>query len=302
MCGGMIALVGGWLIGPRIGKFGKDGKPRALPGHDIPMVMLGTFILAFGWFGFNPGSTLAGTDGRIAIVAVNTMLAGAAATMGTVLTMYLLTKKFDPSMMCNGLLAGLVAITAPCAFVNAAGAVLIGFIAGVLVVGAVFFVERALKIDDPVGAISVHGVCGCFGVLAVGLFSNGSYGAGWGGVHKLIKDGAVEIVTNDGTKACVDKLGSLISAGYTDQGVTGIFGSFFGASAGDFSQFTAQFVDAAACAIFICSFSFVWFKLSNLIIPLRSKHEDELEGLDTPEMGAVAYPEFQIIDNSPSHD
>ena len=161
------------------------------------MVMLGTFILAFGWFGFNPGSTLAGTDNRIAIVAVNTMLAGAAASVGTLLTMYLVTGKPDPSMLCNGLLAGLVAITAPCAFVNSAGAVILGFIAGVIVVFSVFFWERVAKIDDCVGAISVHGVCGCWGVLSVGLFANGSYGQGWGGVHKLFKDGAWQIINND---------------------------------------------------------------------------------------------------------
>ena len=169
MCGGMIAIAGGLCIGPRLGKYGPDGKPRPIPGHDIPMVMLGTFILALGWFGFNPGSTLAGTDNRIAIVAVNTMLAGAAASVGTLFTMYLVTGKPDPSMLCNGLLAGLVAITAPCAFVNTRARCILGFIAGVIVVFSVFFWERTAKIDDAVGAISVHGVCGCWGVLSVGL-------------------------------------------------------------------------------------------------------------------------------------
>jgi Amt family ammonium transporter len=301
MCGGMIALAGGKCIGARLGKYGADGKPRAMPGHDLPMVMLGTFILAFGWFGFNPGSTLAGTDNRIAIIAVNTMLAGAAATIGTVLVMYILTKKFDPSMMCNGLLAGLVAITAPCAFVNSSGAVILGFIAGVLVVAAVYFVERVLKIDDPVGAISVHGVCGCWGVLSVGLFANGSYGAGWGGVHKLLKDGAWTIINNDGTKEAADKLAKMTGDGWADQGVTGIFGGMFGASAADGAQFMAQFTDVCACAIFIVGFSFIWFKVSNMIIPLRSNRDDELAGLDMPEMGALAYPDFQCTDStSPS--
>ena len=307
MCGGVIALMGGWVIGARIGKFGKDGKPRAIPGHDLPMVMLGTFILALGWFGFNPGSTLAGTDHRIAVVAVNTMLAGAAATMGTVLVMYILTKKFDPSMMCNGLLAGLVAITAPCAFVNTSAAVLIGFIAGILVVVAVFFVERVLKIDDPVGAISVHGVCGCFGVLSVGLFANGSYGGGWGGVHKLFKDGVWTVLNNDGSKEVIAKYGDMIGTdpklgGWTDVGVTGIFGKFFGAPEGDFSQFLAQLTDVATCFIFIGIFSFIWFKVSNLIVPLRSTKEDEMAGLDMPEMGAMAYPDFHITDGSAHND
>ncbi len=305
MCGGMIALAGGKVIGARLGKYGPDGKPRAIPGHDIPMVMLGTFILAFGWFGFNPGSTLAGTDNRIAIIAVNTMLAGAAATMGTVLTMYILTKKFDPSMMCNGLLAGLVAITAPCAFVSSMGAVILGFIAGVIVVGAVFFVERVLKIDDPVGAISVHGACGCWGVLSVGIFSNGSYGAGWGGVHKLFKEGLpLKIINNDGTaatlKAYADAIGTDPKVGgYTDVGVTGFLGGLFNApGGGDFSQFMAQFTDALTNFLFVFTFAFIWFKVSNLIVPLRSKRDDEIEGLDIPEMGAEAYPDFQITDKT----
>src|SRR5467141_4187457 len=179
MCGGMIALSGAAVLGPRLGKFGPDGKARPIPGHNLVYVMLGTFILAFGWFGFNPGSTLAGTDNRIAIVAVNTMLASASGALFTMLVMIFRTGKPDPSMMCNGMLAGLVAITAPCAFVNSMGAVIIGAVAGVIVVFAVFFIEGKLKIDDPVGAISVHGVNGAWGVLSVGLLANGSYGAGW---------------------------------------------------------------------------------------------------------------------------
>jgi Amt family ammonium transporter len=305
MCGGVIALAGCMVIGPRLGKFSKDGKPRPMPGHDIPMVMLGTFILAFGWFGFNPGSTLAGTDNRIAIVAVNTMLAGAAASVGTMLTMYIVTGKPDPSMLCNGLLAGLVAITAPCAFVNSAGAVLLGFIAGIIVVGSVFFVERVLKLDDPVGAISVHGVCGCWGVLSVGLFANGSYGGGWGGVHKLFKDGQWTRLINDGSKAVIDQYTTMIgtdpkTGGWTDVGVTGIFGSWFGstAPAGDFSQFGAQFLDVCALFVFVFLFAFLFFKISNLIVPIRSKRDDEIQGLDIPEMGAEAYPDFQLTDRT----
>lgn len=301
MCGGMIALAGAICIGPRLGKFGKDGKSRAIPGHDIPMVMLGTFILALGWFGFNPGSTLAGTDNRIAIVAVNTMLAGAAASFGTMLTMYIITKKFDPSMMCNGLLAGLVAITAPCAFVSSLGAVILGFIAGLIVVAAVFFIERVLKVDDPVGAISVHGVCGCWGVLSVGIFANGSYGAGWGGVHKLFKDGAWKIINNTGADqvaAYSTLTGTGPDGGWADQGVTGVLGKFFGGVSGDLSQLGAQCFDALTCGIFVFCFAFIWFKISNLIVPLRSKREDEIVGLDNPEMGAEAYPDFQLTDRT----
>ncbi len=303
MCGGMIALAGGLCIGPRLGKYGPDGKPRAIPGHDVPMVMLGTFILALGWFGFNPGSTLAGTDHRIAIVAVNTMLAGAAASVGTLLTMYLVTSKPDPTMLCNGLLAGLVAITAPCAFVNTAGAVVLGFIAGVIVVFSVFFWERVAKVDDCVGALSVHGVCGAWGLLSVGIFANGTYGGGWGGVHKLFKDGQWTRLVNDGSKAVIDQYNTMIgtdpkTGGWTDVGVTGILGKWFGAPESDFSQFGAQCVDVLACAIFVFFFAFAWFKISNLIFPIRSKREDELEGLDVPEMGVEAYPDFSQTDKS----
>ena len=311
MCGGMIAIAGGLCIGPRLGKYGKDGKPKAIPGHDIPMVMLGTFILAFGWFGFNPGSTLSGTDNRIAIIAVNTMLAGAAASVGSMLVMYIVTGKPDPSMLCNGLLAGLVAITAPCAFVSSLGAVTLGFIAGVIVVFSVFFFERVAKIDDCVGAISVHGICGAWGVLSVGIFGNGSYGQGWGGVHKLFKDGQWMRLVNDGSLAVINQYNTLIGSdpkngGWQDVGVTGILGGtkLFGggtptsAPSGDFSQFCAQFTDVIVCAVFVIGFSLIWFKLSNFIFPIRSQREYEIKGLDIPEMGVEAYPDFQLTDKS----
>jgi Amt family ammonium transporter len=299
MTGGVIALVGAALMGARIGKFDKNGKPRAIPAHDIVIVFAGTFILAFGWFGFNPGSTLAGTDHRIAIVAVNTMLASASGALIATLIMWFKFGKPDPSMMCNGMLAGLVAITAPCAFVNAGGAVLIGAISGALVVASVFFVERKLKIDDPVGAISVHGANGAFGVLSVGLFANGSYGAGWNGVHKLINAaGDMQIVLNDGTREAVMRFNDLLSKGYADQGVTGIFGKFFGATYNDWSQLGAQCVGTLTNFIFIGAFAFVWFKAANTIFKMRVSREDELKGLDMPEMGAEAYPDYSITDRT----
>src|SRR6266436_129726 len=157
MQGGVIGLIFAWLIGPRLGKYDANGKVvHPIVAHNIPMVMLGTFILAFGWFGFNPGSSLAGTDLRIAVVAVNTMLASATGAVGATLWMWWVrTKKPDPSMMCNGMLAGLVAITCPCAFVSAGGASLLGLVAGILVVESVFFFDK-IGIDDCVGAISVH--------------------------------------------------------------------------------------------------------------------------------------------------
>jgi ammonium transporter, Amt family len=296
--GGMIALAGAWVIGARLGKFGPDGKPRAIPGHNIPLVMLGTFILAFGWFGFNPGSTLAGTDNRIAIVAVNTMLASASGALFAMLMMMFRTGKPDPSMMCNGMLAGLVAITAPCAFVNSLGAVIIGAVAGVLVVFSVFFIEGVLKLDDPVGAISVHGTCGSWGVLSVGLLANGSYGQGWGGVHRLIKDGTMQIINNDGAKETIDKFSKLISDGWSDQGVTGVFGPLFGGAYSDWSQLGAEFVGTLTNFVFVALFALVWFKVSNLIIPLRSKPDDEIQGLDVPEMGTEAYPDYALTDGS----
>ena len=177
--GGMAALTGALVLGPRIGKFGKDGKPRALPGHHIPMAMLGTFILLFGWFGFNAASTFAATDIQFAVVATNTAIAGAFGAIIAMVWIMMRTGKPDPGMMANGMLAGLVAITAPCAFVSPWAAAVIGCIAGVLVIESIFIVEKKFKIDDPVGAISVHGINGLFGVLCVGLFANGTYGSGW---------------------------------------------------------------------------------------------------------------------------
>ncbi len=259
--GGIIGLAGALVIGARIGKY-VDGKPRAIPGHHIPMVMLGTFILALGWFGFNPGSTLAGTDLRIAMIVVNTMLASIAGAIATMVTMmYIKGLKPDPSMMCNGMLAGLVAITAPCAFVNAPSAVAIGAIAGVLVVYSVFFLEKH-GVDDVVGAISVHGTNGLWGVLSVGLFANGKYGAGWNGV---VRDEMVKKFGSDGVR-----------------------GFFYG----DASQFMAQLLDCCVVAVFGFVMAYVWFKVSNLITPIRVPRDTEIAGLDVPEMGALGYPDF----------
>ncbi|MFN8643221.1 MAG: ammonium transporter [Candidatus Binatia bacterium] len=262
MMGGVIGLAGAIVIGPRIGKF-VNGKPQALPGHNIPMVVLGTFILAFGWFGFNPGSTLAGTDLRISYVVVNTMLASVTASAGAYLALMAKGLKPDPTMLCNGMLAGLVAITAPCAFVDPWAAGVIGFIAGVLVVYSVFFFENR-GVDDPCGAISVHGVNGMWGVLSLGLFANGAYGAGWNGVVRE----------------------SMVSA-YGADGVRGLF-------YGDASQLVAQLLSVLVIAVFGFGMAYVWFKVSDMITPLRVDAEVELEGLDGPEMGAIAYPDFPI--------
>jgi ammonium transporter, Amt family len=219
------------------------------------MVMGGTFVLAFGWFGFNPGSTLAGTDLRISFVVVNTMLAGVAAALASMVVMQLKFGKPDPSMMCNGMLAGLVAITAPCAFVSPFGAVVIGTVAGVLVVYSVFFWDNR-GVDDCVGALSVHGVNGLFGTLSVGLFATGEYGVGYNGI--------------------------------TAHGVTGLF---YG---GGFAQLLCQSIGAVCVIVIGMGIMFPFFWMSNKIIPMRVSREVELQGLDLPEMGALGYPDFEL--------
>ena len=257
--GGLTALAMGIIIGPRIGKYTRDGKANPIPGHDITMVLLGCFILAFGWFGFNPGSTLgASANGnlRISSVAVNTMLAGMAGSFSAMFYMWIRYGKPDASMTGNGLLAGLVAITAPSGFVNPMASVIIGFIAGALVCVSVEFVDRVLRVDDPVGAISVHGANGLWGVIAVGLFADGksNFAGAWNGVP-----------------------GS----------VTGLF-------YGDAGQLVAQLMGVAALVGFVFSFSFVVNVVIDMVMGQRVSASVELEGLDIPEMGAVAYPDFVL--------
>ena len=182
--GGWAALAGAIVLGPRIGKYTKDGKPRAIPGHNLTLAALGTFILWFGWFGFNPGSTTAAnTD--IALIAVNTNLAAAAGAVAAMFTAWIIFKKPEATMTFNGALAGLVAITAPCANVSPLSAVILGLVAGILVVLSVIFFDKVLKVDDPVGAISVHGVCGAWGTLAAGLFDINGFNWSVVGVQAL---------------------------------------------------------------------------------------------------------------------
>lgn len=251
--GGAAALAGAIIIKPRIGKFDKNGKATAIPGHHIPMAVIGTIILFFGWFAFNGGSTLAGNDLRSAIVIVNTMIAGA---FGGLVAMFYVWKKYgkpDTSMTCNGALAGLVAITAPCAFVNSIAAIIIGSIAGLLVCVSVSIIENKFKIDDPVGASSVHLVNGLWGMIALGLFADGTYGDGLNGV-----------------------------AG----GVKGLF-------YGDPGQLFAQLIAVAVVIVFGVGSQLLFWKITDKTIGIRVKEEDEITGLDIPEMGALAYNEFE---------
>ncbi len=253
--GGMIALAGAIVIGPRIGKFKKDGSAKAFPGHDIPMAIVGTIILFFCWFSFNAGSTLNASDFRLSVVATNTMIAGAIGGFAAMFYMWVVYGKPDPSMTANGTLAGLVAITAPCAFVNASSSFVIGLVAGILVCISVSFVENKLKIDDPVGAISVHCVNGIWGVLALGIFADGTYG----------------------------------------DGLNGVTGNVTGLLYGDASQFIAQIIAIIVLIIWGFGVSYVFLLALNKVWGLRVEPAIELDGLDIPEMGVSAYPDMQLV-------
>ncbi|MCW5861317.1 MAG: ammonium transporter, partial [Caldilineales bacterium] len=233
---------------------------NAMPGHNIPMGILGTIILFFGWFGFNPGSSLsfigAGRDLAV-LAAVNTLLAGAAGAISAMTYMWAFgpTKRPDPGLSVNGLLAGLVAITAPCAFVSPLSAVVIGLVAGVLVCFATFALEK-LRIDDPVGAAPVHLVNGVWGLLAVGIFANGNPAtAGWNGV------------------------------------ATPVTGLLYGGS----GQMAAQFLEIVAIFATVGGLSYVFFRVVNALKLLRSAPADELAGLDIPEMGAPGYTSVDVL-------
>jgi len=259
LTGGVLALVGAQVLGPRIGKFGPSGSVRAIPGHSAPMVVLGTFILGFGWFGFNAGSTLAGTDGRLAVVAVNTMLASAAGSFSACLYTWWRFGKPDLSMSCNGMLAGLVAITGGCAFVSSASALTIGTIAGVLVVLSTLYIEHELRVDDPVGAISVHGVCGTWGIIAVGLFADGTYG----------------------------------------DGLNGVSGNVRGLLYGDAGQLVAELVGISANILYVGLTALFVFRLLGRFPGNRVALGDEQVGLDVSELGLEGYPEQESLSMAP---
>jgi len=254
--GGMVGLAGAICLGPRFGRYDREGRPKAIPGHSITLAALGTFILWFGWFGFNPGSTFSAHHLRISVIAVNTNLSAAAGAFAALMTVFFKTKKWDVGMALNGTLAGLVAITAPCAWVEAWSAVVIGLIAGIIMVLGVYGLER-LGIDDPVGAVSVHGFNGIWGLLSVGLFADGTYG-------------------NYAT---------------TEPFVRGLF---YG---GGFGQLIAQSIGALVCAAWAFGLGIILFKTMDVFLGIRVLPYEELVGLDIPEHGTPAYPNFPYREN-----
>jgi Amt family ammonium transporter len=252
--GALAGLAGALLLGPRLGKFGPDGKPNAIPGHNMAYTTLGVLILWFGWFGFNPGSTLSvdfGGVGFFAYVALNTNLAAAAGVLGAVVTSWIVVKKPDLSMMLNGAIAALVAITAACAFVAPWAAILIGFVSGIIVVVGSLFVEK-IGIDDPVGAIAAHGMSGVWGTLSLGFLA----------VPEL-----------------ADKL------------ATGKGGLFYG---GGVHQLGVQALGLASVGAFTFTLSFVILYIFKKTFGIRTEPEVESAGLDVSEHGMWGYPEFYI--------
>lgn len=250
LTGGVMALAGALSLGPRIGKANSDGTPNAIPGHNVPMAIVGSLVLAGGWLGVNLGRTLDPFDPRVPGIAAATLMAGASGCLASLAMTRQVFRKPDPTMGCNGLLAGLVAISAPCACVSPAEATLIGCLAGLLVVVSILFVERTLLIDDPVGAVSVHGTCGAFGLLCVGLFARDRPPPGPGAPP------AVPV-------------------------------GFF--TSGDLGQLGAQAVGVAANLAWVFPTSLVAFALINRLVGNRVAAGAEIEGLDVPEMGVLGY-------------
>ena len=253
LLGGTLAFTGVWQLGPRIGKYDEEGLPRPIFGHDVPNVVLGTLLLAFGWFGFNTAGSFAAHDELAATAAVNTALASAAGALAAGLYMWKFYGKPDPSLMCNGMLGALVATCASCAYVDPWAAFLIGALAGVLAPWGVLYLERK-GIDDPVGAISVHGLNGLWGMIALGLFANGQAGQGTHGVNTAVR------------------------------------GLFYG---GGIKQLLAQLIASGVCIGWALAAGTVAFTILRAILGSnRVSVEVEIAGLDIPEMGASGYPEF----------
>jgi Amt family ammonium transporter len=259
--GGFVALAGAIVLGPRLGrKFKRDGGGPMLP-HDLTIAVSGGLILWFGWYGFNPGSTLSAMDAAgIGRVAANTTLAACAAGMTAVCFLYFRLKKWDAGGITNGFLAGLVAITCPCYWVSPTGACAIGAVAGIVVILGIDLLEY-LRIDDPIGAVSVHGICGIWGTLSLGLFACGKYSAG----------------------------GSAPVSPDTSTVLTGLFYPH-----GNARVLAAQFVGSAIITSTTFVVSLLVMYAVNLTGTLRISAEGELDGLDLHEHGISAYPEYVI--------
>lgn len=248
--GGLIGLAGAYVLGPRYGKY-KNGIPRVIPGHNMALSGLGVFILWFGWFGFNGGSTYTAEHLRISVIAVNTNLAAASGGLVALLVCWLKSKRWDIGIALNGVVSGLVGITAACAWVEGWAAIVIGGIAGALMYAGVKFFE-AIGIDDPVGAVSVHGICGLWGVLSVGVFADGTYG-----IYSL-----------------------------EPPFVTGLL---YG---GGWGQLMSQLVYAGVLCVWALATGWSLFKMMDKTIGIRVPADVELKGLDIFEHGTPAYPEF----------
>jgi Amt family ammonium transporter len=249
LTGAMAALAGSFVVGPRLGKFRRDGTIAVMAGHNLPMAVTGTLILAFGWFGVNAGSTLAATDVQVGAIAANTLVASAGGAVAALGYVWVHQGRPDVGMTCSGMLGGLVAVTGACAFVPVPAAALIGVVAGFLVVRGAELLERRLRIDDPVGAIAVHGICGAWGAIAVGLLADGSYGEGWNGVAGPVR------------------------------------GLLFG----DAGQLVAQVVGVATNVVVCLGLSLLFFYAVERLHGNRVSQEAEMSGLDATEIGSEAY-------------
>jgi Amt family ammonium transporter len=254
LVGGLVALAGAVVVGPRLRKFARDGRPTAMPGHHVPMFMAGSLILGVGWFGVVLGMWLPIPGASLALAATNTVIASAASIVSATIYMLWRFGTPDPSLVANAWLAGLVSISAGCAFVSSWAAACIGIVSGPLVIQSVLGLER-LRVDDPAGAVSIHGLCGAWGVLAVGLLANGQNGDGLNGVAGPVR------------------------------------GLFYG----DAFQFLAQALGAGVMIVFVFGTSYAIYQVLGRIIGNRVPVTAELEGLDAAELGTTAYPDFGVL-------
>ena len=256
--GGFAGLAAAIVLGPRIGKFNKDGSSNVIPGHSLTLAALGVFILWMGWFGFNSGSTLSGMNAGIAFVAVTTTLAAAAGVVSALIINWIKTGKPSTEMALNGALGGLVAITAGTANVTPVGAIIIGLVSGAVLVYGIDLVENVLKVDDPVGAVAVHGLNGIWGTVAIGLFA-------------------------------APAVGFLTEMGGEPGTADAVAGVFYGGGA---SLLVTQIIGALSISAWAFGTMYLLFTILKATIGIRVSEKEELEGLDITEHGTTSYPEF----------